>query len=604
MTMMLEELRLSSFKGFREFSVPCSQFTCLVGLNSRGKTSVLQAISLLHDILRFAIYTYNQSADFTNPQWASNPERAINRLNYADPDAIWLDKKTSEPCRISAMFSGGVEVRLEIKGRTRYELDVLKDGTSIKPDVPQNPASVDLMRQLIGIGPVFVPPIGPVSPLEQFKSHSEMQQQIEQGREGDSWRSRLFWLCNDGQRERFRDVVELVNRYVPEPMVQEPQLTHDNPPRIRIDFEEAGTRFDISSSGGGLRTLLNLAVVLNFAETNCFLFDEPESHLHSTLQRAIARMLYDWANENSRQVFVATHSADFIAELPSSSLIWIDRQEDKAQRCTEIGRVLADLGALSKADAIRACGANKILFLEGSPDKTILEALFRLGGSYNPISDPEVVLASLLDGKGNSTHLPMFCRLLHESLGLQVKIACIVDNDYELSSSASPDADNATMILSLGCKEIENYLIEPKVVHKAIVNLAQKRKARTNDMTDLPEIEDIERKLDEILQEKEITSLVRCQVLPKYRKTLAPKLDDSHRERNGEDWFESQWQNRSWRIRNCPGKRVLGMLRVWAQRSWKVTLTTPALVSSLSELPEDLRVILSRLSKHFGDVDF
>ena len=129
--MLLQELSLSLFKGFRDFKVPCSQFTCLVGLNSRGKTSVLHAIRFLHDIIHFAVF-HRQYADFTNPQWRSNPEQALNRLSFADPDAIWLDKKTSEPCKIVALYSDEVEVRLEVKGRSSYELDVLKNRRSIK----------------------------------------------------------------------------------------------------------------------------------------------------------------------------------------------------------------------------------------------------------------------------------------------------------------------------------------------------------------------------------------------------------------------------------------------------------------------------------------
>ncbi len=595
---MLEEIQLKLFKGFREFSVPCSQFTCLVGLNSRGKTSVLQAITLLHDILRFAIYKNSQVPEYANPQWQANPEQALNRLSFADPDAIWLGKKTSEPCRIVAKYTGGVEVQLEVKGRNRYELDVLSNGTSIKSRTA-DAASVEVLQQLIAIRPVFVPPVGPVSPLEQFKPHVEMQQQLDQGREADSWRSRLFWFCNDGQREKFREVVELVNRYVPEPRVQEPRLTHENPPRVRIDFEEDGTQFDISSSGGGLRTLLNLAVVLHFAESECYLFDEPESHLHGTLQRAISRMLFDWASENCRQLFVATHGAEFIAELPSSSLVWIDRQATQAKTCTDVGRVLADLGALSKADAVRAFGANKILFLEGSPDRTVLEAFFKKSDGRSPFADSEVVVASLPDGKGNSTHLQMFCRLLRECLGLQVQIACIVDNDYELGQSGTTEAEGPTTIARLRRKEIENYLIEPTVIQAGITRLAEQRRQRTGREIAVPTLEAITAKLEEILAEPDVTNLVKFQVLPRYRETLPRDQDPAQRERTGDEWFTSRWADRDWRIRNCPGKQVLASLRDWVQWTCRVTLTTRALVDSLDECPPDVAEIVVAVRQHF-----
>jgi predicted ATPase len=597
--MMLEELQLKLFKGFREFSMPCRQFTCLVGLNNCGKTSVLQAISLLHDILRFAIYGNSQVAVNTNPpQWEANPEQALNRLNFADPDAIWLFKKTSEPCRIVAKFTENVEVHLDVKGRYRYGLDILTNGTSIK-NRTEDPASIDVLRKLTSIRPVFVPPVGPISPLEQFIPHVAMQQQLDQGRETDTWRSRLFWYCNDGQRKKFQEVVELVNRYVPEPMVHEPQLTHDNPPRIRIDFEEDGTLFDISCSGGGLRTLLNLAVILHFAESECYLFDEPESHLHGTLQRAIARMLFDWASENSRQLLIATHGADFIAELPSSSLIWIDRQASQAKACTEVGRVLADLGALSKADAIRAYGANKILFLEGSPDRTVLEAFFRMSGDPNPFTDSEVVVASLPDGKGNSTYLPLFCQLLRECLGLQVRVACILDNDYELSQTNTTDSEGPAAITRLRRKEIENYLIEPTVIYEGIKQLAKQRHQRTGREVVTPTLDAIMAKLEEILGESKLMKLVKFQVLPRYRETLPRDKDPAKKERAGDEWFDQRWIDRDWRIRNCPGKQVLANLRDWAQKTFQVTLTTRALVNSLKECPKDVTEIMATVRQHF-----
>ena len=64
--MFIEELKLTLFKGFREFTLACSPFTCLVGLNSQGKTSILQAIRLLHDIITFAFRNGDQP-DFAKP---------------------------------------------------------------------------------------------------------------------------------------------------------------------------------------------------------------------------------------------------------------------------------------------------------------------------------------------------------------------------------------------------------------------------------------------------------------------------------------------------------------------------------------------------------
>jgi predicted ATP-dependent endonuclease of OLD family len=51
----IEQIRLEAFKGFKDFTLNCSPFTTLAGGNSSGKTSILQAVSLLHDFLIFVL---------------------------------------------------------------------------------------------------------------------------------------------------------------------------------------------------------------------------------------------------------------------------------------------------------------------------------------------------------------------------------------------------------------------------------------------------------------------------------------------------------------------------------------------------------------------
>ncbi len=84
---MIEELRLTSFRGFRDFALKCSEFTTLVGVNSSGKTSILQAVQFLYDLVIFA-FGNREEPDFTSPQWSSNPSSQIQRLSFGDPDAL------------------------------------------------------------------------------------------------------------------------------------------------------------------------------------------------------------------------------------------------------------------------------------------------------------------------------------------------------------------------------------------------------------------------------------------------------------------------------------------------------------------------------------
>lgn len=597
--MIIEELKLTLFKGFREFTLACSPFTCLVGLNSQGKTSILQAIRLLHDIITFAFGNRDQP-DFANPQWRSNPSQVINRLAFGDPDAIWLNKKTSDTCKIAARYTGNIEVFLEISGRNNYDLDIRVAGSSIK-DTISDPTNGQAITDIFLLRPAYLPPVGAVSPTEDLLHHPQLTRQMDMGRDSECWRSGLYWLWNDGNRASFDQLVQLVQQYLPDAQILPPRLTHDQPPKVLIEFEEGETKFDISTSGGGFRTLLNLATVLHFSPARCILCDEPDSHLHGSLQRAIARMLLDFSVENNRQVFVATHAPDFIAETPVESIVWIDRTQREGRRCSDIGRVLADLGAISKADAVRAYGANKILFIEGSFDRAALERLLGLAGGMNLFADPSVLIGTLPSGKGDAIHLRTFGELLRNVFKLDVAIACLTDNDYDLGTSDANRAllGQSPLLLSLGRKEVENYLLDAQALAGAMAVAAERRNERTDGAVAPPSRDVVSAKLAEIINEKVIRDTVRLQLVPQYRETLDRSLDASTREAKAEQWFQERWNDEQWRICHCPGKAVLKKVREWCTNEYGLTLTTKALTDAVTACPSDIGDIAQRLQAFF-----
>jgi predicted ATP-dependent endonuclease of OLD family len=82
---LIEEIRLTSYRGFQDFVVPCSPVTALVGMNSGGKTSVLRAVQLLCDILGYALGRARnpdaQYPDFKHLQWSADPYYGVQSLN-------------------------------------------------------------------------------------------------------------------------------------------------------------------------------------------------------------------------------------------------------------------------------------------------------------------------------------------------------------------------------------------------------------------------------------------------------------------------------------------------------------------------------------------
>ncbi len=607
--MYIEKLHLISFKGFKDFTLKCSPFTTLVGLNSSGKTSILQALQLTFDI---CVHTFGGYArqdllrpDFGNPQWESDPSYGVNRLSFGDPDALWLNKITSVPCKLAVGLSGGVELHLEILGRNRYRLDVIADGQSIKK-VINEPTNLKIVEDIFKLRPVYVPPVGGLSPSENFHTFPSLTQKLDRGLIGECWRSNLYWLCNDGNNEDFDAVRKVVGRYLPDANILPPKLGHDGHPQILIEFEQDGVIFDISTSGGGFRTVLSLATVLHFSKSKCLLLDEPDAHLHGSLQRNIAQMLLDHADDTGVQIFVASHAPDFIAELPIESLTWVDRASNEGRSCDAVGRFLADLGAISKADAVRAWGVDKILFIEGSLDRNVMDQFVTLCSKTNPhiknpFADSCTIVAKLPNGKGDRIHLLAFQQLLRVTFKVDVKIGCIVDKDYDFSSD-NPPADiteSGPLLVTLGRKEIENYLLDANIVAKATTALAKQRAKHVGLKSVPPTHEAIEKKIVEIFNDPEIKDVVKYHLLPKFRRNLDRALDDSTKEKQGEKWFQERWSDPDWRIRNCPGKGVLAKLKAWCRNEYSLSLTSRVLIEAFEECPKDVQDIATKIQNYF-----
>ena len=311
-------------------------------------------------------------------------------------------------------------------------------------------------------------------------------------------------------------------------------------------------------------------------------------------------MILDFADEKGVQVIVATHAPDFIAEMPVESLVWIDRGQQEARQANKLGQVLADLGSVSSAEAVRAYGADKILFVEGSLDRRALEQLLGPYCTTNPFNDSTLLIASLPNGKGDVRHLGSFKSFLWEAFSLAVRIAAIVDNDFDLpqfSPDETPSPDEP-LTVPLPRKEIENFFIEPSVFARALGAVAAERRRFTSNDVAVPDEGEIKREIDRLLLTPEFRDAVKWQVVHRYESTLDRKLNESTRREKGESWFESKWNDSAWRIRNCRGKKALSAMRRWAQTKYSLTVSNAALCKACSDAETGLKRTAEIILRH------
>jgi ABC-type cobalamin/Fe3+-siderophores transport system ATPase subunit len=588
---MIQQLHLKSFKGFRDYKVSLKLFTNLVGLNSRGKTSILQAIEFVHELVSLAIKR-NGQLDFDNIQWEFGPQNILSRYSLSDPVALWFDKNTSCPCCVSAQIGDKIFIDAKVTGPSKCQLDLRIDGIS-KRGQPLGTEERSALQSLLDDNAIYLPPLGATSGLEKLLPYPVFQQHLQEGRHTETWRNSLYWLYNDGDKHRYAEVVELVTRYISESKVLPPRQNHEHASSVVIEFEENSQKYDIGLSGAGLRSLLNLGTTLLLSNSRLILLDEPDSHLHSSLQRVVARMLIDFSAERGVQIITASHAPDFIAETPLDSILWIDRMEEEAKPISTLARILVDLGALSGTDAILVGSANSVLFVEGTTDRRVLSAAFEACGSADPISDSKTILAKLPDGKSSADSVRLLPPLLEGLVGKKIRVTCLVDNDWELLED---DVSNSTSksVVCLPRKEVENYLIEPAVFARAAAMAAERRQSFTGTLVSSPDVSKVDSTLNEICEE--IRESVRWQLIWRHREKRSPHEDPATREQLSTQWFNNCWETPGWKIKAVPGKQVLGKLRHWCQQEYSLTVSNQSLIEALDPVPSDLKRALESIA--------
>jgi hypothetical protein len=140
-----------------------------------------------------------------------------------------------------------------------------------------------------------------------------------------------------------------------------------------------GFRFDagVEAAGPDFVDALNVSLV-TLTTINVLLLDEPDAHLHSSLQEQLLGSLRTIAASTDKQVLVATHSAEILRSAEPTDILHV-RAGGKGGRYLfeerqKVG-LLAGMGSDYAPRVDRAKRTKRILFVEGRSDVPILKIL-------------------------------------------------------------------------------------------------------------------------------------------------------------------------------------------------------------------------------------
>lgn len=156
--------------------------------------------------------------------------------------------------------------------------------------------------------------------------------------------------------------------------IKERKLVPDEQGVLTVLPKTKYTPRDIITQGSGYLQWLSIFCILYSPNVDVLLLDEPDAHLHASLQNELLSKLTDFVVNHDIQIMVSTHSVEMIKSASLSSIFSMDKRKYLSDEQSRVG-VLSGVGSeyFPRIDLLKRY--KKLVFVENDSDKQILSIL-------------------------------------------------------------------------------------------------------------------------------------------------------------------------------------------------------------------------------------
>lgn len=580
----LRRVWVRGFKSFDEFIVELGRFNVLVGANNSGKSTLLQAVDLLFTLLKL-----HREGDTIASQGRYLPASILPVAGMKD---LFFRRQTRRANKSIAVIIGA-----EFNDGSFVEFGIRHLFGSMNSKVQQATGmSGERLAALLSHPAVWVPSAVGIVRDEEYRTPARRTALINAGRHNEVLRNLLVEL-----RATHEDRYELLQRILADRFgarLEDVAFDDVRDEYVRADMALGDTRHDLYSAGSGFVQIVQLLAFILAQSPSVVLLDEPDAHLHSSLQRAIVEILEEIGRAEGLQIVVATHSKEIINFIDPSRLIFVQPgQNSAAPMSSEVTpiAVLRSLGAIDNVDAFALVKNRRCLFVEGAGDVSILGRFAATLGLHLFTGDDRVVVIPTggADQFGHVQQLDVFEQLLDGPIA-SVELR---DRDARTAEDRDHLMNAATRPLTIFERDsIESYLLEPAVVARVIREVADERGREVNVSPD-----DIRQLLMDATDELKLSTVDR----------VAERYMDYHRRSEGtfppikrvnehaREVVDSQWATLEDRLVVVSGKKLLSLLRSKLQDKYSVNFGNERLAEGFTadEVPSEIIDALSAATR-------
>jgi hypothetical protein len=528
------------FRGFDRMRADLAPHAYIVGPNSAGKSTVLEAIGLAEQCLRTARRKAPTLVVARNERrWRAFP-LPLSIDGEEDPVRHNFGQ---EETRVSIHWATGARIHMvwpEVKEEEERGYFYLEEEGGSQP---RNQGATRALFSPVTIVPI----ITPLDRTEELKDPAYLERHSSSRLASRHFRNHTWLMSRTDQWASFKDFCK---PWLPEIELLDVSL-HAMVNRLVVFYSETGSRVpkELAWAGDGIQIWVQLLWHLFRAkDATTIVLDEPEVYLHPDLQRRLVRLL----DSLSAQIILASHSADVIAEAPPEGVLWVDRRLGGARRAKSqqsLSALSTSLGSsynLALARSMRA----RLVIASDCEDLRVIRLLAKHVGATMVANEHAVSLVQLRDVRNwaDTDHLGESLReVLPQKLpavvllqaGHRPKIA----NDEIVKRLTAP----GITIKIWSRAEIENYLLDPDAIARV---------SRAAPEVLALRIVEAQSRLREVTRATFISDWVASAQEGYGRETLI----------NAERLFDALWAESERREELVRGTQVIKDLNAWLER--------------------------------------
>lgn len=326
--MRLSEITIEDFKRVKRAIVPLVDLNILVGANSSGKSSIIQAIHLATCLMR-------QSSRVDTSKTSTV---GIEELDYLPTDNYsmlghhnqWGNRTGSPSSRVEFSFTDPAGVRPSILAKCEIR-SARNAGISITGQVPTELSA--FLRSKQKFFSAYIPGISGIPNREEKRSKKVVLKACSYGDSNVILRNVILLLK---EQKKLETVEQWISQVIGDIKLY---AEHDDEKSLIIDCsaEIEKVRRPIELLGTGYLQLIQLFSYVLLFSPGILLIDEPDIHLHPSVQEKLPQVLANVAREQEVRVLLTTHSPFIVRGAPiTANVHWVSDGTIKPSKRSEV----------------------------------------------------------------------------------------------------------------------------------------------------------------------------------------------------------------------------------------------------------------------------